>query len=356
MVRAPGLSEINLIKVVVVHTSESNNINVDSKLVSGKTLTDTEINTLQTSNLSPSPQASISKDLASVRRSTIEVDIRHLQTDLPDTVHGNLKVTPEAFNPKDEWADVLRAGLRKANLSGRVIEIGVGTGANIVAALAHHPAITAIWSSDYSASVAQLAAQNVMGIRGIDQSKFHPIVTQSDLLEGFRQYEGEDAPLDVIFACIPQVRLPENVDQPDQLAHYYSGDVPEGYEKFDQYDLTLNARLLMQAGKHLEPGEGRIILNLAGRVPMEVLKEMFAHTGFGDVKILHQAIIHQDASTRLHDFIKQEKSKGIEFEFFSTPDCSGDKITAEQAQALIDSGLPAFHKLYVIQGTYLGLQ
>ena len=287
----------------------------------------------------------------------VDFDIRDLLPNLSKNVSGNIQVTAETFRPDDEWAQVLRVGLERADLSGRGIEIGVGAGVNLISVLDRYASITNLWGSDIDAHVAQLAALNVRAVSGIPSEKFTPILGSSDLLDGFRNVEGNSAALDFIFACIPQVRLPaDGSARPDQLAHYYSGPVPEGFEEFDHYDMTLNARLLMQAGDHLTPGSGKIILNLAGRVPLEVLKKMFAQTGFGELSILNEAIIHQHTGTRLTDFIKQEKEQGITFEFFSCPECGSEPISAKQAQALIDSGLPAFHKLYVIQATYLGLQ
>ena len=284
-------------------------------------------------------------------------DIRELLPNLSDRVSGNIEVTAETFRPDDEWAQVLRGGLERSVLTGRGIEIGVGAGANLISVLDRYAGITQLWGSDIDAHVAQLAAQNVRAVLGIPSEKFRPILGVSDLLDGFRQVEGDSEPLDFIFACIPQVRLPaDGSARPDQLAHYYSGPVPKGFEEFDHYDMTLNARLLMQAAAHLQPGSGKIILNLAGRVPMEVLEKMFSQTGFRDLSILNEAVIHQHSGTRLTDFIKQEEALGITFEFFSCPNCGGERISAKQAQELIDSNLPVFHKLYVIQATYLGLQ
>jgi hypothetical protein len=295
-------------------------------------------------------------DLRPVERDLIvELNIRDILKDtLPPGVSGSIQVPSFAFMPTDRWAEVLREGLSKTTLIGEVYEVGVGVGVNAIYILAHHKGVTRMWASDLDENVAAVAERNVNAVSGIPNDKFRALEGSADLLSVFKERFGTKAPLNTIVACIPQVRLPaKGSTLTDKLAHYYSGPVPVGFEEIDHYDMTLNGRLLAQASEHLTPGEGRVILNLAGRVPLSVLQNMFNQTGYS-CKVLHEAVIPQHQGTRLDDFIEQEDKLNIRFEFYDTPCCGQPNLSAKMAQLLIDAGTTVYHKLYVMEGTYYG--
>ncbi len=268
---------------------------------------------------------------------------------------GEKLLIPEyLFDPRDNWAVEFRAGLSKLQgLTGSVLfEVGVGVGANIIHTLAAHQEITAIFGSDLDERAPVVAAANVAhALHPRLSAKFIPLLGKHDLLKGAaEEINGRGLQnVDLIFGCLPQVKRPESEPQiKDSLAHYYRPDNGAN-DVFEQYSLGLNEHLLQQSHEILSP-DGRVVLVLAGRPPLNVLMRLFEANGFSP-RIIHKAAMEQHAGTSIEKMVEAEVQHGIHFEFHADPSCSDRPFTASIAQKLfLQDGQRIFHTLYVIEG------
>lgn len=278
-------------------------------------------------------------------------DIREiLGDDIPVRAQGRFHIPKVVFDPKDPWAVEFRIALQKFQPAGYFYEVGFGSGANIVYALAHRPEIIVAYGSDVMPDVSEVGAKNVRGMKGIGAHRFEHVGGAVDLLWGIGPWLG-DQKLDCIIGCIPQVGRAKGAvtHLDDDDAHYFTKAPLPGFESFDKWGLTLNVHALMQAREHLKLG-GRLMLNLAGRVPEHVLLEMFRATGYTP-EIVHKSIIPQHTGTCLLYFREKEKEHGIEFQFFDTPCLTQQPLSAVNAQKVLDKPASVYHSLYAISGT-----
>lgn len=296
-------------------------------------------------------------DLQQPDQSTFQSwDIRELLGDcLPSSVQGAIRTDAKIFDPSDAWAAEFRIGLRLAELFGVGLEVGMGSGANIIDLLARNPAIEKIFGSDKEAAVSETGAKNVRQIEGIDANRFELIPGTVDLMTGIEPFLAPLKKLQFVVGCIPQVResKKEGSARPDFVAHYFNGEVPPGYEGLNRYHLTLNARFLAQAAQWFEPHKGTAVLNLAGRVPRDVLEDMFVQFGYKPT-VIHKAVVTQDRGTALDQLIKSQEEHGIKFRFCRTKCFTTPTICAREADEIIHAGEPVYHELFVIKGLYVG--
>jgi hypothetical protein len=89
-----------------------------------------------------------------------------------------------------------------------------------------------------------------------------------------------------------------------------------------------------------------ILLNLAWRIPKEILFDLF-HRYWYSPEIMYEKLIPQHWGTSLDMFIDLEEKWLCKPEFF---DEEGIKITAQKAKNMIWDWLKVFHKIYVIKG------
>ncbi|HEX5033902.1 MAG TPA: hypothetical protein VFW62_05425, partial [bacterium] len=149
---------------------------------------------------------------------------------------------------------------------------------------------------------------------------------------------------DLIFACLPQVRMNQNVQGQGQglreIADYYYGSEAS---YFDRFGLGLIERTLTQARGRLQPG-GRILLNLGGRPGRAVLEDLVASQGF-QPRVRFSRMIPQDAGTDISGLARQESQTGFRFEFFR-PDNATESISAAEAMTIPNP----HHMLYLMEG------
>ncbi len=264
----------------------------------------------------------------------------------PYAVPSTVPIVPRwAFRP-DNWSAAFVRGLTQLTHSWsekRVWEVGVGTGANLIALHGHAPG--AEWYfSDFDRRCARLALKNCAEA-GIQAKSLRPLLGSWDLIRAPR---GQRAPsVDVLFGCLPQVPAEGSSDE-DSLCHYYD---PKKYSRrCCGYGLALNEALLRQARKkRIISQGGKVILNLSGRPSKQRLFEMFDSCGYDPVCV-HEEIIAQHPYTSLASLAAIEGEQGTSFEFFA--DESGAMpISAREAEEKRSANEPVFHKICVIEGT-----
>lgn len=274
------------------------------------------------------------------------LDMRSIFPEQRTLRNYTLEVPPWAFTP-DNWTTALLKGLDSIGLRGRVAEVGVGTGINEIYTLSgkHYRSVETIRGSDYDGRTLLLSLKNVTNAIGDgNASRYRPHERGFSLLDGVQET------YDQIFACIPQVPVPQDIDldAADNRAHYYDPSsvrtVHDG--KLDAYGLSLNAKLLEEATPHLVPG-GSVTLNLSGRPGKDVLYQMFRSRNYRS-EIVYETIVPQHAGTSLSTLAEHERG-GLTFEFFSDADAS-HRISATEAEKRRLAGEPVFHKIYVVQG------
>lgn len=268
-----------------------------------------------------------------------------------------LDVPANVFNPTDPWAKTFREGLSMLQLEPNSVgvEVGVGFGCNVAMLLKMHPTLT-VYGTDIVPEATRLAQGTVHDLVGArDATRFIALHGSWDLLEGIPEELGR---CDLVFGCIPQVKFPIDESLPvDAVAHYYrekrelltDSHYQNLYAKYDRWELGLNARLLHQASHLLKPG-GQVVLNLAGRVPLEVLNEMLDDYGFNPT-LVHEAFIQQHAKTSLAPLARDERDNpGKSYVFFSSTDQESEPINAQLARLLQEHHKDVYHKLYVLKG------
>lgn len=285
----------------------------------------------------------------------------------------------------DHWTGFFRDALGKAPDSlfagKRVVEVGIGSGELSRALTLRESSPNYIIGTDISQAALDDAAGNLLstgpnhrytlsgrsltGGRGLI---FEPTDNRSSSIEVVRSsllaklIEREEV-ADTIFACIPQVPIPRDVEieKGDNSGNYYdprsltnNGIVLSDEQKvllaeYDQFGLGLNFKLLLEAPHILAP-DGHIILNLGGRPGFTRLMQMFNDAGF-DPKLIDSKIIHHDKGTSIRPLAERERKAGHKlFEFFADPQ-GRIEMTAEEAMQQLEEGSEIYHAIYAIDAT-----
>ncbi len=285
----------------------------------------------------------------------------------------------------DHWTGFFRDALGKADDSlfagKRVVEVGIGTGELSRALTLRESSPTYIIGTDISEAALDDAAGKLISTgpnhrytlsessltrgRGLifeptDHRSSSIEVVRSSLLAKLIE-RGEV--VDTIFACIPQVPIPRDVEieKGDNSGNYYdprsltnNGIVLSDEQKvllaeYDQFGLGLNYKLLLEAPYILAP-DGHIILNLGGRPGLTRLKQMFDDAEF-EPKLIDSEIIHHDKGTSIRPLAEREQAAGLKlFEFFADPQGTVE-LSAEEAMQQIEEGIEVYHAIYAIDAT-----
>lgn len=152
--------------------------------------------------------------------------------------------------------------------------------------------------------------------------------------------------LDFMYACLPQVKFlwKEEEKPADFFAHYYEWDEFLKLE-FDKFGLWLNEQTIIEAKK--KSPELDILLNLAWRIPKNILFEMFENHWYSP-KIMYEKIIPQHNWTDLRMFVDLEKKWLCTCEFFEDED-GKIKINAQEAEERSRMNKLVCHKIYVVK-------
>lgn len=165
--------------------------------------------------------------------------------------------------------------------------------------------------------------------------------------------------VDTVIACIPQIinfeATQETLDS-DEIAKSSLADrerhshqtAPVGghLAQFDVFGLGLVARLLEQAPQVLAP-HGQILLNVAGRPGEAVIQKLFDQFDLSAEPVVTKVFAQQytgDDTVDLHSWVKLEETHNVTFEFYKDPQCV-EKLSARQAQGVLETGQPVYHSL-----------
>ena len=257
-----------------------------------------------------------------------------------------LLLLPSIFAP-EAWAHTFLEGLLKVPLDEytgkRLVEVGAGSGW-ICLALARFTRLARVHGVDLNPHSAPVAWCNAW-LNGDEALVSRLSFGESDLL---RQVpEGER--WDFVVGCIPQVLrgegLPEEVSQADEQALYDLSNycaIQNVYE--DHFGLGLIARLLDEAPERLAP-QGRLLLNLAGRLGRAIIERMFTRRGF-TTRVRVARRVMQAADTDIRPLVALEQRTRREFEFFMEAH-SPEPLRAATALGWLGAGHPIWHEVAV---------
>ncbi len=264
----------------------------------------------------------------------------------------DISVPEWAFRP-DHWTTTLLHGLDASDIQGSGLEVGVGTGCNIIYLLSDNKKIDQIVGSDIDPKAVNLSIFNVNNCLENQLAKrYHSVYEYGTESKGVNLLESgiiqRLKKLDFIFACIPQVPIPigQEINEGDNISHYFDPITSKAPKNISIYGLNLNYNLLLEAKEKLE-SDGKIILNLSGRPGKKVLEELFKECGYRS-DVLYSVIVPQHLGTSLIELTKAEK-EGIPFEFFSDLD-GKHLITVQEAEQRRLNNDGVYHAIYVIQG------
>lgn len=236
----------------------------------------------------------------------------------------------------DGWTSVLARGLSHITFKDQhVLEVGVGTAINLAGLLTHAFDAPSRFTGTDICNDAITAARQLA-----DREELAAELLVSDLLADVP--DTTLATVTHIFACIPQVPKPADVDlsEGDAVAHYYE---PSG-SAWDDFGLGLNSELIAQATARAP--QAALTLNLSGRPGIERLQQLFAAHG-RDAIVLHEEIVSQHAETSLEAFAALEAAGHEAFGFYSDA-AAADRISATEAEERRINKRPVFHKIHVM--------
>jgi SAM-dependent methyltransferase len=330
------------------------------------------MHSLRTYSVSTPALSSAESELQTERFGSSALRVSGIEESIPWEA---IKSHASIFNPRDPWAIATRAGiLSTPNWEGlRVAEVGIGSGVTTGVLLREHPEIHVLFGTDLNEHALPVTAQNIEVLAPESAGKFRGIPGSHDLLSGLLSsdhidQEKTETKLDRIFACIPQMLVPEDgyTPPPDALAHYLRADDATGVLSIDAHGLALNARLLQQARTGLKP-DGDVLLTISGRPPADVVIAMFEKYGFAEPTVRHRALIEQDPGTSIEQLARLERrfsAEGVRFEFWGADDLIADStpplvhsrrrpMSACEAKAVLTAGGKIYHHLYVLESSLI---
>jgi len=262
----------------------------------------------------------------------------------------NLDIPEFCFKP-DEWNLAFLRGLLHVDfLEKKVLELGVGAGANIVGLTKYHRNFCPI-----SVMVSDIDWRNIdVAVNNIKKHPLHyelfPLNGSYDLfkrtdIEIDQHCSKRIKEIDIVIGCLPQVVTPEevNIKKGSNIAHYYKKS--DYNSNFHPWGLGLIDICLKQASEVVKE---RVVLNLSGRPGIDKIFELFRQNNFTP-NILHEELIPQCKKTSLSSYICVEEESGHCFEFFSDP-LGEKKVNAIYAEKLRESDVDIFHYIYVVEG------
>ena len=266
---------------------------------------------------------------------------------------ADLILNPEdacVFPPTDPWTMALAEALVRESEAGnfdgkKIMELGVGSGVNMLGLKAL--ALNNFFRQPPSFMGLDITMESV---KACDQLAamhgFRDEITlyESNLLNDVPPEALEG--VDVVFACLPQVRWDYEVMQREpearEFADYYivpTEEVPE-----DAYALGLLARALDQIREKMP--QASVLFNVAGRQGDKSF-QLFSDR-FDIVRPVVERIIPHDRGTSLTSFIKWEEMSGESCRFYRDPE-GEQEIDAAEAEDRREAGAPLYHDLFVMK-------
>jgi methylase of polypeptide subunit release factors len=244
------------------------------------------------------------------------------------------------------FVEGLTAIPRNAIEGKKVVEIGIGTGVIPVALHLLGLEFRQYFGYDIDTLAARVACLNIeyqriserVHVRG-GGTMFEP---ERGLIDEGQPYA------DLIIANVPQVPSLSTGPIRDQFDYYYMPVTLRGEEEsWAMQGLWLVAEILRQAKSRLLPG-GSVVVNIGGRPTLQHIEEMFWRLGYKP-KVVHKRRVLQDAETDISALAYFERTRGIEYEFY-TDKARNAKISASRAYDRLANRQACYHDIFVIQG------
>lgn len=252
----------------------------------------------------------------------------------------------EVFTP-DEWTKAIITAifkkLKSKNSQLSIMEIGMWSGIIMKFILQHlRKKVDIIIWTDVVEEAVNSSKRNLEWIN--DEGKW--ILLLSNLLNDIRDEVIEI--LDIMYACLPQVILPEWSQRPDDYyAHYYDSDLFEDYE-FNKYGFWLLEATIKDFSERSSNAE--IYMNFAWRINLETINWLFEKYWYIP-DVAYEKIIPQCPTTDLWMFVELEKTNPEAlWEFYEDQEWT-KIISAKEAEDKRKNWIEIFHKIYVIKWT-----
>lgn len=189
------------------------------------------------------------------------------------------------------------------------VAVGTGSGLDAIGA-SHIFQPNAVVLTDIHPRVVPLAEQNAKG----NILKGSVVGLTGDLCEPLRQH---NIKADVIYANLPLI--------PDDDETILGGMRSSSFvsrsrfekapKKYKRYLLGMIHAFLEDAKESLNP-DGSVVINLGGRVPVELVKELFAECGYEYEELYTMLKAQSQPEEVLPGFSQVEAKEGVEFDFY----------------------------------------
>jgi methylase of polypeptide subunit release factors len=273
--------------------------------------------------------------------------------------------------PENNWlydwlqgAQVLQSRL---DAEGKECEhfASVGSGGGIDAVAAAHifdPKRMSI--SDIDSGLAGLAERNIL--RNIPH-RLKLVVSSGHLFGGTVLPEDEDV-FDVVYANLPNIPAADTVlDKPMARATFIDESVREGCpEHFDRYLLALQYQFLQKAKQYLKTG-GSAVIALGGRIPYEVIEDMFATCDLRLEELHARLKVQTQPKDVIGGYAKAEEENGVDFTFYCLDEVAEIQLeglsckemqealkpfalSANEALGYMKAGREVAHLVYMLRG------
>lgn len=194
----------------------------------------------------------------------------------------------------------------------------IGTGSGLDAIGAYHifePETVLI--SDIHPEVISLAAENVRQY----VPRASVIALQGSLCEPLRQI---DCRADVIYANLPLI--PFSGQELLEGMNTSSFASPEALRKapklYDEHLLGMIYAFLQEARHSLQPG-GSVVVNLGGRMPVDIVEQLFEECGYAYSELYHGFKIQTQHLEVIPGFSLAERQYGVEFDYYAYEKAKG---------------------------------
>lgn len=257
-------------------------------------------------------------DLSEVDVSRLFVGLPVTQPMLVQTNHHTYEFDPE---PRNNWLYAAFQGFQQLQdlllKEGKQVQtfatIGTGSGVDAIGAHAiFHPQQLIL--TDIHPLVIPVARQNTQRYLKQAASQTTVLALHGDLCEPLRQ---QALRADVIYANLPLIPFTgENLLDHMCTSTFVSPDlfsqVPGQYSKW----LLGMVCVFLQDAKSVLPPGGSVVVNLGGRVPLELIQQLFMDCGYTYTELYTTCKQQTQPADVLPGFCQAEQRAGVEFDFY----------------------------------------
>lgn len=264
--------------------------------------------------------------------------------------NSNEEKSEKVFKP-DEWTVAILTAILKI-LSEKynekkgekvsILEVGVWTGRNLKFLL-----------ENYKQKIKKLFWTDLIEEAIIDSEKCIKELNEDGKCELILSNLLKDVPkkildiLDFMYACIPQVMLPEGSKRPeDYYAHYYDKEEFKAFI-YNKFGFWLLEKYISQSSVNAPWVD--IVMNVSWRINKSIINSMF-NSYWYTAEYVYDKIIPQCAETELWMYVELEnENRSSVWEFYE--DAEGRIIiSAELAEKRRKDNMPVYHRIYVVKG------